>query len=56
MFDLKVNKVFKNEKLEDMYVVSICLEGDRYYNLTVSKAEFNRISDRMKSIKENNEL
>jgi hypothetical protein len=56
MFDLKVNKVFKNDKLEDMYVVSIMLDDDRYYNLTLSKKEFNKVSDRMKSIKENNEL
>lgn len=56
MFDLKINKVFKNDKLEDIYVVSIKLDNDRYYNLTLTKKEFYNISDRMKSIKENNEL
>jgi hypothetical protein len=56
MFDLKINKVFKNDKLEDMYVVSIQLDDDRYYNLTLTKKEFHKISDRMKSIKENNEI
>ena len=53
MFELKVNKVFKNNAGEDVYVVSIKLSKDNYYNLNVTKSEMKNIYTRLKSIYEN---
>jgi hypothetical protein len=56
MFDVKINKVFIDPKTGlDMYVLSIQL-GDVYYNLNVTKDEFRKIANRLKSISDNNEF
>lgn len=57
MFDLKVVKVFKDENTtEDVYVLAIKLPGGRFYNLNVTKKEFEDILNRMQSIYNNNEF
>jgi hypothetical protein len=53
MFELKVNKVFKNNAGEDIYVISIKLSKDSYYNLNVTKSEIKNIYTRLKSTYEN---
>ncbi len=56
MFDLKINKVFKDtDTLLDVYVVSLQF-GDKYYNLNLTKEEIQKLTNRLKSIIENNEL
>ena len=56
MFDIKNNKVFVDPRTGlDMYVLSIQL-GDIYYNLNVTKEQFEKIVIRLKSMYENNEL
>jgi hypothetical protein len=56
MFDIKINKVFVDPRTGlDMYVLSIQL-GDVYYNLNVTKEQFEKISIRLSSMLENNEL
>lgn len=56
MFDVKINKVFVDPRTgQDMYVLSIQL-GDIYYNLNVTKEQFEKIASRLKSISDNNEL
>lgn len=56
MFDIKINKVFIDPRTgQDMYVLSIQL-GDVYYNLNVTKEQFEKITNRLKSILDNNEL
>lgn len=56
MFDIKINKVFVDPKTgQDMYVLSIQLD-DVYYNLNVTKEQFEKIATRLKSIVDNNEL
>jgi hypothetical protein len=56
MFDIKINKVFVDPRTGlDMYVLSIQL-GDIYYNLNVTKEQFEKIAIRLKSMYENNEL
>lgn len=56
MFDIKINKVFVDPRTGlDMYVLSIQL-GDVYYNLNVTKEQFEKIVIRLKSMYENNEL
>jgi hypothetical protein len=56
MFDIKVNKVFKDPKTgQDRYVVSIQID-DLYYNLNVTYEQFSKIAIRLKSIYDNNEL
>jgi len=56
MFDIKINKVFVDPRTgQDMYVLSIQL-GDVYYNLNVTKEQFEKIATRLKSISDNNEL
>ena len=56
MFDVKINKVFLDTRTgQDMYVLSIQL-GDIYYNLNVTKEQFEKIAIRLKSILDNNEL
>jgi hypothetical protein len=56
MFDIKINKVFVDPRTGlDMYVLSIQL-GDIYYNLNVTKEQFEKIVIRLKSMYENNEL
>jgi hypothetical protein len=56
MFDIKINKVFVDPRTGlDMYVLSIQL-GDVYYNLNVTKEQFEKIAIRLKSIYDNNEL
>jgi len=57
MFDLNVTKVFRNiNTKEDVYVVSIKLNNERYYNMNVTKSEFKSIYTRLKSIYENGGL
>ena len=42
MFDIKINKVFVDPRTgQDMYVLSIQL-GDVYYNLNVTKEQFEK--------------
>ena len=56
MFDIKINKVFVDPRNgQDVYVLSIQL-GDIYYNLNVTKEQFEKITIRLKSILDNNEL
>jgi hypothetical protein len=56
MFDIVINKLFKDPNTgQDIYVLSIQL-GDKYYNLNVTKEEFNKICIRLKSIHDNSEL
>jgi hypothetical protein len=56
MFDIKINKVFVDTRTGlDMYVLSIQM-GDVYYNLNVTKEQFEKIAIRLKSIYDNNEL
>jgi hypothetical protein len=56
MFDVKINKVFSDPNTgEDIYVLSIQL-GSVYYNLNVTKSQFEKIANRLKSISDNNEL
>lgn len=56
MFDVKINKVFKDLKTgKDMYVLSIQMD-DFYYNLTLTKEQFGKLAIRLKSIHDNNEL
>ena len=44
MFDIKINKVFVDPRTgQDMYVLSIQL-GDVYYNLNVTKEQFEKIT------------
>lgn len=57
MFDLKVVKVFKDENTtEDVYVLAIKLSSGKYYNLNVTKKDFEDILNRMQSIYNNNEF
>jgi hypothetical protein len=56
MFDLKINKVFRDPNtLLDVYVVSIQF-GEKYFNLTLTKDEIEKLSNRLRSILENNEI
>lgn len=56
MFDVKVNKVFKDSKTgKDIYVLSIQLD-DFYYNLNLTKEQFGKLAIRLNSIHDNNEL
>jgi hypothetical protein len=56
MFDVKINKVFSDPNTgEDIYVLSIQI-GSVYYNLNVTKSQFEKIANRLKSISDNNEL
>jgi hypothetical protein len=56
MFDVKINKVFKDPNtMLDMYVLSIQF-GDKYYNLTLSKEEIDKLCIRLKSMHDNNEI
>lgn len=56
MIDVKLIKVFKRENDgEDIYVLSIKLDDDRYYNLNVTKVEFEKIHHRIESIYDNDE-
>ena len=56
MFDIKINKVFVDPRTgQDVYVLSIQL-GELYYNLNVTKEQFEKITNRLKSILDNNEL
>jgi hypothetical protein len=54
MIDVKLIKVFKRENDgEDVYVLSIKLDENRYYNLNVTKSEFEKIYYRIESIYNN---
>jgi hypothetical protein len=56
MIDVKLIKVFKRENDgEDIYVLSIKLDDNRYYNLNVTKSEFEKIHHRIESIYDNDE-
>lgn len=56
MIDVKLIKVFKRETdNEDVYVLSIKLDENRYYNLNVTKDEFEKIHNRISSIYDNDE-
>lgn len=56
MFDIKINKVFVDPRTgQDVYVLSIQL-GELYYNLNVTKEQFEKITNRLKSILDNDEL
>lgn len=57
MFDLKVVKVFKNENTtEDLYILAIKLSRGDFYNLTVTKKDYEDILNRMQSIYDNGEI
>jgi hypothetical protein len=57
MVDVKLFKAFKKESTGELvYVLSLKLEGDRYYNLTVTKSEFEKIYNKISSIYNNNEF
>lgn len=56
MFDIKINKTFVDQRTgQDVYVLSIQL-GEVYYNLNVTKEQFEKIAIRLKSIYDNNEI
>jgi hypothetical protein len=56
MFDIKINKVFIDPKNgQDVYTISIQLDSV-YYNLNVTRDQFEKITLRLKSIYDNNEL
>jgi hypothetical protein len=56
MVDVKLTKVFKRENDgENIYVLSIKLGDNRYYNLNVTKYEFEKIYQRIGSIHDNND-
>lgn len=56
MFDLKINKVFRDPNtLVDIYVVSIQFD-DKFFNLNLTKDEIEKLTQRLKSIIDNNEL
>ena len=56
MFDVKINKVFKDPNtMLDVYVLSIQF-GDKYYNLTLNKEELDKLCIRLKSMYDNNEI
>jgi hypothetical protein len=56
MIDLKLIKSFKRENDgEDIYTLSIKLDDSRYYNLNITKSEFEKIHYRIESIYNNDE-
>lgn len=56
MTDVKLIKVFKRENDgEDIYILSIKLDDNRYYNLNVTKSEFEKIYHNIGSIYNNDE-
>lgn len=57
MFDLKLVKIFKDEKTtEDIYLLAIKLANGSYYNLNVTKKDFDDILNNMQSIKNSGEI
>ena len=56
MFDVKINKMFKDTNTGlDVYVLSIQV-GDKYYNLNLTKEELDKLCIRLKSMYDNNEI
>ena len=56
MFDVKINKVFKDpDTMLDIYVLSIQFDS-KYYNMTLTKEEFDKLCIRLKSMQDNNEV
>jgi len=56
MVDVKLIKVFKRESdAQDIYVLSIKLDENRYYNLNITKEEFEKIHHRIESIYDNDQ-
>jgi hypothetical protein len=54
--EVKLVKMFKRQSdSEDIYVLSIKLDDNRYYNINVTKAEFEKIHHRIESIYNNDE-
>jgi hypothetical protein len=53
MFEVVLNKIFKDpENNKDVYVLSIQM-GSKYYNLNVTKEEFLHLTSSMVSIRDN---
>jgi hypothetical protein len=56
MIDVKLVKMFKRENDgQDIYVLSIKLDDERYYNLNVTKSEFEKIHNFIGSIYDNDD-
>jgi hypothetical protein len=56
MMDIRLVKMFKRDSDgEDIYVLSIKLDDSRYYNINVTKSEFEKIHHRIDSIYNNDE-
>jgi hypothetical protein len=56
MMEVKLVKMFKRQSDgEDIYVLSIKLDDSRYYNINITKAEFEKIHHRIESIYDNDE-
>ncbi len=54
--DIRLVKMFKRDSDgEDIYVLSIKLDDSRYYNINVTKSEFEKIHHRIDSIYNNDE-
>lgn len=53
MFEVVLNKIFKDpDSNKDIYVLSIQM-GSKYYNLNVTKEEFLQLTGSMVSIRDN---
>jgi hypothetical protein len=56
MMEVKLIKMFKRvSDGEDIYVLSVKLDDSRYYNLNVTKSEFEKFHQRIESIYNNDE-
>lgn len=56
MIDIKINKTFTDPNTrKDIYILSIQID-DRYYNIPVTKDEFDGICIRLKSIYDNTDI
>lgn len=55
MVDVKFSKLFKDANMNDVYVVSIKV-GEKYFNLNLTKEEFDKVYQRLQSIYENGGL
>jgi hypothetical protein len=52
MFDIKINKEFIDLDGNEIYVVSMQF-GSKFYNLNLTKDEFKKMCDRLRSINDN---
>ena len=53
MTEVKLNKIFKDENFKDIYVLSIKTDDGRYYNLNLTKEQFESVFFGIRNIYDN---